>query len=62
MGISGLAAPMSLNEASGRCLKDFVAVVDRLPVRECRLVGRMPMHIPHHLAVAEISLGGARPA
>ena len=53
---------MSVAVAQGRCLKEYVAVVDRLPVRECALVGILLMHIDHHFVVVEISLGGAPPA
>ena len=41
---------------------DFVLVPHRLPVRECRLVGHMPVRTDHRLVVVEVSLRGARPA
>ena len=45
-----------------KSMMDFVLVPDGLPVRECRLVGLMPVRTDHRLKVVEISLGGARPA
>ena len=36
----------------------FVVVPDGLPVRESRLVGRMPVRTDHRLVVVEVSLGG----
>ena len=37
---------------------DFVLAPKGLPVRECRLVGRMPVRTDHRLVVVEISVGG----
>ena len=40
---------------------DFVLVLDGMPVRECRLVGRMPVRTDHRLVVVEVSLGEGSP-
>ena len=36
----------------------FVLVPEGLPVRECRLVRRMPVRTDHRLVVVDVSLGG----
>ena len=41
---------------------DSVLVPDGMPVRECRLVGHMPVRTDQRLVVVEVFLGGACPA